>query len=345
MTDLQNVGSDLRIMWRRMLVDPTKVYVGNEVLRQAVVGLHPKVLVKLLKWQHRVRPNDDNFRLYDRCIRLIDGRDMRRATLPRTQRVRTIDFGDGIKLRFTDDHPAAGVFMRRVLPVGRVHEPELVNYLKKTVRRGDLIVDIGAHAGYVSCIAAALGATVIAAELQPTLIPIIQLNAALNDLWTVHTLCAALGDRAGFVPTMRVGPSPGFQASVGQWDRADYPLSSLNHDCIPCMTLDSLFPSGPVPSLIKIDVEGAEGLVLKGAHGLIAAGTTRFMVEVHGHLIGGFGTTLADILAPFPADRWSLSMLTEDGVEPLPRKDFLDPAGPIATHKHNAPVLFEPASH
>ena len=140
--------------------------------------------------------------------------------------------------------------------------------------------------------------------MQPTLFPIIQLNAAMNGLWRVHTLCAALGDRLGMVPAMRVGPSPGFQASVGQWEREDYPLSSLNHDCIPCMTLDSLFPAKSPPTLVKVDVEGAEGLVLKGAHNLIEARQTRFMVEVHGHLIGGFGTTLTELLKPFPEDCW-----------------------------------------
>lgn len=329
-------------MVRDMVESPTSVNLGPERLKQAVVGLHPDILYKLLKWQSCANPSRATASMTTRGVRLISGRTMRISVLPRTRTVRSVDFGDGLKLRFADGHPAAQAFMTRVMPPGKLHEPELVSYLKRTVKKGDLVVDIGAHAGYVSCLAAALGATVVAAELQPTLIPIIQMNAALNELWTVHALCAALGDRTGLVPTMRVDPSPGFQASTEQWDHMTFPLSSLNHDCVPCMTLDSLFPTGPRPSLIKVDVEGAEGLVLKGARGLIEGGNTRFMVEVHGHLLKGFGMGLADILALFDADRWSLSMLTLDGSTPLSRERFVDPEGPIATHTHNAPVLFEP---
>ena len=342
MTDLSSIGPDFRAMWLRMLENPATIYVGHDILRQAVSGLPPRTMVKLAKWQNCVRPNANSLLLYERCHRLLPGREIRRRVLPRTQSARTVDFGDGLTLRFTDDNPAVRMFMNKVMPPGVLHEPELVNYLKRNVRHGDLIVDIGAHAGYVSCLAAALGATVIAAELQPTLIPIIQLNAALNDLWTVHALCAALGDQSGLVSTMRANPSPGFQASVAAWDRADFPLTSVNHDCVPRMTLDSLFPAEQRPSLVKVDVEGAEGLVLKGASDLIEARQTRFMVEVHGHLINGFDTTLADLLEPFPEDRWSLSMLTADGLESLSRELFLDPAGPTSAHRHNVPVLFAP---
>jgi FkbM family methyltransferase len=261
----------------------------------------------------------------------------------RAPSARTIDFGGGLSLRFAQ-HPAAEYFMKRVLPKDGVHEPELVEYLKQTVRPRDVVVDIGAHSGYVSCIAAALGATVIAVEMQPTLIPMIQLNAALNDLWTVHPLCAAIGDRNGMVPSFRINPSPGTQSAVWHWERAKFPISSVNHDCIPCLTLDSLFPGPELPALVKVDVEGAEGRVLAGAGDLIGKRQTRFMVEVHAQLLPKYATPLADLLAPFDADGWTLSMLTTGGLRPLSREAFVDPEGPIARHAHNAPVLFEPRS-
>lgn len=341
MTDPRDPKQTFEAMWRRMLVDPSTVDLNQRNVDYAMEEVAPTVLWRMAQMQACFRPAPETQHLVRLVTRLVYGRRARNGVLPRVPSTRTIDFGDGLSLRFSR-HPAGEHFMIRVLPKEGVHEPELVEYLKRTLRRQDLVVDIGAHTGYVSCIAAALGATVIAVEMQPTLIPIIQVNAALNSLWTVHPLCAAIGDRNGMFPSFRVNPSPGTQAAVWHWEHAKFPISSVNHDCIPCLTLDSLFPGPELPTLVKVDVEGAEGLVLAGAGDLIRKRQTRFMVEVHARLLAKFGTTLADLLAPFDPEGWTLSMLTTEGVRPLSREAFLDPAGPIVAHAHNAPVLFEP---
>lgn len=327
---------------QRMVDDPTTLVLAREVLRDFVVALEPASLHKLCGWQRCVRPSPESEKLFHQIYRVVRGRQYRKSVLPGVSVFRKIDFGSGLVLLFAENHPASHAFMHRVMPATGVHEPELVHFLQRTLRHGDFVVDLGAHAGYVSCVAAALGASVLAVEMQATLIPIIQANAAVNELWNVHTLCAAIGDRSGLVPSMRTDPSPGLQATVGHWERGQYPLTSANHDLVPSMTLDSLFPVAPYPTLVKVDVEGAEARVLAGAKRLIAAGRTAFMVEVHAHLLGSMQNTLADITNCFPAERWTLSILTPEGTEPLSRETFLDPEGPIARHVHNAPVLFEP---
>lgn len=342
MVDFRQLPPDLRSVFHDMLVDPAAVDLTGDALRQGATVLNPGELEGLLVWQFCARPGRSTRSLLAQGRRLKAGREYRRAVLPVTRKVRHVDFGDGLGLRFTADHPAARPFMERVIPANGVHELELVRYLKRTVRAGDLVIDVGSHVGYVACIAAALGATVIAVEMQPTLIPIIQLNAVLNDLWSVHPLCAALGDRTGLVPTMRTEPSPGYQGNVAHWERGDYQLGSVNHDCVPRLTLDSLLAGTPSPAIVKVDVEGAEGLVLAGARRLIEACETSFVIEVHARLIDRFGTKLEDILAAFDETRWSLSMLTTAGTTAIDRDVFRDPSGPVAAHVHNAPVLFEP---
>ena len=317
-------------MRRRMLGEPATVAMRGEVLRAGIARLPAGTLLKLLRWQACVDPSPQAQQLVARGKRLAFGREYRRSVLPRTGRARVIDFGDGLSLRFTADQPAAEMFMSRVLPKVGLHEPELVRYLKETVTAGDVLVDIGAHVGYVSCVAA------------PTLVPMIQLNAELNDLWTIHPLCVEIGDRMGIATTLRVNPSPGMRGTVGEVSESEYPTDSPNHDCIPRLTLDALFTGRPPPAIVKVDVEGAEGRVLAGAREMIRAGETRFVVEVHARLLAAFGNTLADLVAPFDPDRWAMAILTAEGREPLTREAFLDPAGPVATHVHNAPVLFEP---
>jgi len=344
MMELRQIGPELLGVLRRTLAEPGLLEIGPEELRRAMSELPPEELKKLLGWHHCLQPSPEYDRFLASMGRMFEGRAYRRSVLLKCAQARRVAFGDGLNLIFMADHPTAESFLSRFLPGTKLHEPELVAYLKRTVRRGDMIVDLGAHVGYVSCIAAALGAAVLAVEMQPTLIPIIQRNAELNDLWRVHTLCAAVGDRTGLVPSLRNSPSPGSRAALGQWERGKFPLTSVNHDLIPLLTLDSLFAGGPYPTLVKVDVEGAEARVLAGAAQTIAAAQTRFMVEVHAHQLKLFGDNLAGIASRFPAESWTLAMLTAQGVEPLSRDRFLDPEGPVARHAHNAAVLFEPVT-
>lgn len=339
---LPHIDSKLRETLQRTLVEPGAFKIDSDVLRLAVTELPPEELKQLLSRRQCLHPRADYDLLVGRLNRVLGGRGARRSVLLKCAKARRVEFGDGLNLIFMADHPTAESFLRRFLPGTNLHEPELVAYLKRTVRRGDMIVDLGAHVGYVSCIAAALGAAVLAVEMQPTLIPIIQRNAELNDLWCVHTLCAAIGDRTGLVPSLRNSPSPGFRATLGEWAQGAFPPTNVNHDLIPLLTLDSLFAGGPYPTLVKVDVEGAEARVLAGAEQTIAAAQTRFMVEVHAHQLELFGDNLAGIASRFPVENWTLAMLTEQGVEPLSREQFLDPDGPVARHAHNAAVLFEP---
>lgn len=342
MLKLAHLQPELLASLRRMLTDPSVPGLDDAAARQAVVDLPPRDLERLAVWQRCLSAGSPAERFLGVARRVTAGRPYRRSVIPGFKALRKVDFGDGLELRYVADHPAAEHFMRHVMPGTGIHEPELIDHLRRSVRKGDVVVDIGAHVGYVSCVAGALGATVIAVEMQPTLIPMIQANAAANDIWTVHPLCAAIGDRTGFVPALRLNPSPGFRATITQWEQGHYPLHGVNHDLIPLLTLDSLFPGPPYPTFVKVDVEGAEARVIAGARRLIEAAATSFMVEVHAHLLHWNGNRLADILEPFPEKAWTLSLLTAEGAQPLSREMFVNPDGPVARHAHNAPVLFEP---
>lgn len=50
-----------------------------------------------------------------------------------------------------------------------------------------------------------------------------------------------------------------------------------------CMTIDTVVAQVGAPDLVKVDTEGHEVQVLRGAKGLISARGTVFLVEVHSH--------------------------------------------------------------
>lgn len=59
-----------------------------------------------------------------------------------------------------------------------------------------------------------------------------------------------------------------------------------------CRTVDTLAAELGVPDLIKVDTEGHEGQVLDGAAGVLAAGTTAWVIEFHSAALHGKCTNL-----------------------------------------------------
>jgi FkbM family methyltransferase len=319
--------------------DPTP-YASDPTLR---FGLFPPAtLVRMAQRLDVLDPGNAEARnQFDNAVRLHKGRKIRRSVLPSSAETRTVSF-DGLTMRFQCGEGPSRLFFERVLVEGTLHEPGLLRYLRLHVCPGDLLVDIGAHIGYVSCFAAAFGATVLAVEMQPTLIPVVAANAAMNNLWTVHPVNAAAGSSPGLVQTLRFDPSPGLMAHSERLRNNDFPPGSVNHDLIMRVAVDDLVLAGrPPPAFVKIDVEGAEGLVVAGCRRLIAAENTRFLVEVHPTLLTRFGPTLSDILDSFPRDRWSARLLREDGsTDDVPAETYSDEA----VRADNYMIVFEPLS-
>jgi len=65
-----------------------------------------------------------------------------------------------------------------------------------------------------------------------------------------------------------------------EWEPRDW--DAVPHVQVPCRSADSLAAELGTPDFIKVDTEGHELLVLRGARKLLAAGRTDFLVECHG---------------------------------------------------------------
>jgi FkbM family methyltransferase len=146
------------------------------------------------------------------------------------------------------------------------YEAEVWGALASLAVRDEVLWDVGANIGTVSIPALhdARFAHVHAFEPDPETSAVLHHNLALNGRrYTVHPL--ALGDRTG-----TVGLRPGPTANRGLSSVA----SSADPELRPvaCRTADDLVFGGgvPAPTLMKIDVEGWELPVLRGARRLMA---------------------------------------------------------------------------
>jgi FkbM family methyltransferase len=158
-------------------------------------------------------------------------------------------------------------------------EPEVVDSILQNVLPGMTVVDIGAHAGFYALLFAKLvGPTgkVIAFEPLPANFRLLEENIALNGLTNVLVRHEAVGERSGEL-NLEV-PDPEDHLLAGPMSSAD-PRGSMK---VPVVSLDDFASQrGLHIDFIKMDVEGAEGSILKGAQETLRGFHPAMVVELH----------------------------------------------------------------
>lgn len=154
----------------------------------------------------------------------------------------------------------------------------------KYARDANSVWDIGANCGVFAFAAshvAAASVSVLAVEADPFLAGLLQKSAQLpaNHDLDLHVLCAAVSDRqdvARFRISSRGRSSNSLESSGHRTQAAG--TRYIQH--VLTTTLDHLLAHFPKPDVVKVDVEGAEGLVLDGATALLTTVRPRLYIEV-----------------------------------------------------------------
>lgn len=155
------------------------------------------------------------------------------------------------------------------------HFPEL---LRRLVRPGDRCVDVGANIGVHTVRMAKLASRageVIAIEADSGLAERARRNIELNGLTNVRLINAAASDRPGDTVLYRPGDSDTNRARASL---QPHPYLTGTAVAVPVITVDEACGSGAGGNggtsrgrvaVIKIDVEGHEAAVVRGAAGVI----------------------------------------------------------------------------
>jgi FkbM family methyltransferase len=175
----------------------------------------------------------------------------------------------------------AGVHPRFYLPEGSdlawwdsrggAPESSLIDWAAQFLQKGDLFLDVGAHIGTWSITYALKGFWVIAFEAQHWLSEILNRNIKLNRVNVVN-LGVALSDYQG-TANLRAPFVDGGGGSI----ICDFPASSPINLEVQVTTLDSYDLTDV--KMMKIDVEGSELDVLRGATATIAASQPVILFE------------------------------------------------------------------
>ena len=177
---------------------------------------------------------------------------------------------------------------------GKTHGSEirLARYMISQLNIGNVFVDVGAHYGYFSLLAADLvGKTgrVISLEASPSTFRLLESNVEQNSRIDPHNFCVS--DVEEEIPFYEFPAlySEYNTTDVGQFREegwfAAYPPRELKLQAHP---LDGLLEEWDViPDMIKIDVEGSEDKAVKGLGGILKehspAAILEYLSEERGH--------------------------------------------------------------
>jgi FkbM family methyltransferase len=198
---------------------------------------------------------------------------------------------------------------RLVLPMAhrglRTYEPDAWGAFLNHIRPGDTLVDVGANLGLYTVAAAKRGARVIAVEPDPANVRQIRRNARLNRV-EVAIVEVLAGAQIGTAPLALRGSPVSGSVDMYLGPTTRYAVAAV-------LTLDALLKDERV-DLLKIDVEGAEIDVLRGAEQTLRDKRPRaILIEVHPPSFALIGQTLEDLTGLIDAGGYDRCVLWKGG--------------------------------
>ena len=159
-----------------------------------------------------------------------------------------------------------------------LHESEVLECLRHQLKPGMVVFDVGANLGYFSMIAGELvgeGGRIICVEPDPRVVEVLRKNVGVNGLKNATVVQAAAYNSSGEV-SLGCAPATSWSGIYYERPTRRVPVRAL--------TLDSLLKQLGLDRVdfVKIDVEGAESVVLEGMPEILLRYRPHVLLELHG---------------------------------------------------------------
>lgn len=215
---------------------------------------------------------------------------------------------DGLQMRIRTNDRVGHRMMRE-----QDFEPGIRDYIASHHLSGAVVVDVGANIGYFTLqFANLVGPTGRVIAFEPTARAFAELlaNVETNDLRNTECRRLALSDRCGSAVIVMPGEGAEAYASL-----IDAEARTGMRETVECRSFDTVWKEMGEPriSLVKMDVEGAERLVLNGAGDILAAHAVgEWIFEANEVRLNLNGECVWDTLSLLAGFGYVLRQLAED---------------------------------
>jgi len=227
---------------------------------------------------------------------------------------------DGHKVFLSDGHAPSLAFVGAVLQ--DQYEPEVRGLLVSIIRPGMVVLDVGAHIGHYTLLAARLvgpSGHVYAFEAEPENYAILTKNVELNGYTNVTCIPKAVSDRTGTL-TLYVDPQGNDRHSIIEDSQAPIHLTKC---VVSTVTLDEYASSEGWPRIdvIKMDIEGAEPLALAGMSAILnRSDLIHLLIEFAPEILRRSGTGPLELLTQLRRLGFTISVVEQDMTGDVPNE-------------------------
>ncbi len=162
-------------------------------------------------------------------------------------------------------------------------EPYIIKFLLNNVKEGDTFFDLGAHFGYFTLLAHKLvgsSGKIISFEPSPVPLNYLRKNIKLNKIENVTIVPMLVFDKKGELNFYFSGFG-GTKSSLKKCSELPFvkKIRGINLD-------DYCMEENMEPNFVKIDIEGAELLAIKGFQKILRQKEIKILLELHPKILG-----------------------------------------------------------
>lgn len=203
-------------------------------------------------------------------------------------------------------------FVSRHIYMTGDYETTTTRLFGSVLNNGDLVVDVGANIGYFTLVASHLvgqGGKVLSFEASWHIFEKAKANLEINSVGNVQLRHQAISDGPGEV-TLHLGDEDHLGVSSMR------SIGTSREETVSKIALDDAVGPDENPRLIKVDVEGAEHLVLAGMRETIRRCKPYLIIELSDGFLREMGSSAESLMTDLFSEGYEPYEITWDGIVP-----------------------------